>query len=177
MNGTISFHMNKLSFLLLLTFIAFSSSCQKDDLCTPDQQTTPRMVIVFKDANNPSEVKQVDQLQVRDIASVDFAPLDFNGSTVLTAVDTIYLPLRRLSELTSYNFVAEIEDETNVDNVIFNYSTEDAFVNRACGFVVNYNDLTGNRSDENPSNFWIRDVVAIENSINDSKTVHIEIRH
>jgi hypothetical protein len=166
-----------LTTLILVLFALALAGCEKDDLCTADQSTSPRMVIVFKDATNPGVVKTVTNLRIKEIGKTEFAPLDFEGSTSLALADTIYLPLRNLNRLTSYNFYTDEDNVTNIDNIDFRYTTNDAYVSRACGFKSDYENLTLLRSPESPSNFWIAGATIINNSVNNSNEVHVEIRH
>ena len=153
------------------------TACEKDDLCTSDQQASPRMVVVFKDAGNPNNIKAVTNLRIKEIGKTTFAPLNFNGDKALAAADTIYLPLRNLENITSYDFYTDVDNITNIDNIDFRYLTEDVYVSRACGFKVDYENLTFTRTSENPTDFWITRAEVVTNSINDSNEVHIEIFH
>jgi hypothetical protein len=166
--------LNKITVLAAALVLA---GCQKDDLCTADQSSSPRMVVVFKDATNPSIVKTAPNLRIKEIGSSEFAPLNFEGATLLTEADTIYLPLRSLNTLTSYNFYTEEDGVINIDNIDFRYLTKDVYVSRACGFKTDYENLTLLRTEENPSNLWITGAVVISNTVNNSNEVHVEIRH
>lgn len=171
--------MKQLALPFLLILLLFSSSCEKDDLCTPDQSASPRVVVVFVDAQNPSQAKAVSNLQITEINSTTPAPLDFDGSTLLESADTIYLPLRNLTNLTSYNFQADTESGTNIDNLDFTYTNEESYVSRACGFKVNYENLSVSRNDDLPvDDPWIlSDPILINNTVTNSNEVHVEIRH
>ena len=51
--------------LLLLLGLTFSlSSCEKDDICAESTPTTPKVVIEFYDAANPTTAKNVSNLVV-----------------------------------------------------------------------------------------------------------------
>lgn len=166
--------------LVLFTILVFGlilAGCQKDDLCTIDQPTSPRMVIVFKDAINPTVVKPVVNLQIKEIGSADFVSLDFEGSTLLAAADTIYLPLRNAGQLTSYNFYTDEGGTVNIDNFDFTYNPKEVYVSRACGFKTDYENLALLRNEENPTNYWTAGGAIIDNSITNSNEVHVEIRH
>jgi hypothetical protein len=162
--------------LIFLVFLAIAA-CEKDDLCTPDQAASSRMVVVFKDISNPDVIKTAVNLRVKEIGKTNFAPLDFTGNTVITAADTIYLPLRNMEDVTSYDFYTDVDNITNIDNIDFRYMRKEVYVNRACGFKVDYDNLTFTRTSENPTDFWIQRIEIVDNSINALNEVHVEIFH
>jgi hypothetical protein len=163
-------------FLLLTATILFNS-CEKDDLCTPDQAVTPRMVIEFKDALSPSENKAVDRIQVQEIGSSDFAPLDSAGSTSLNDTETISIPLRTNSSTTSYNFVLTKDGTINSDNIDFSYVLEEEYVSRACGFRIIYNNLSYEQIAESTGTPWIQQVVVVAADVTNNTDIHVQILH
>ena len=57
--------MKKYSILILVSLFAFSFwNCEKDDICAETTPTTPRVVIEFYDAANPTVLKSVTNLGV-----------------------------------------------------------------------------------------------------------------
>ncbi|OUS21657.1 hypothetical protein A9Q93_00245 [Nonlabens dokdonensis] len=165
----------KMALLFVLTLL--SNSCEKDDLCTPEQAVTPRLVIEFKDAINPLEEKVVERIQVQEIGSTDFAPLDSDGSLVLTNTSTISLPLRTDSATTSYNLILTKENITNSDNINFNYTLNEEYVSRACGFRVIYNNLVAVQTPESSGDNWIDRIVVIESNVTNNTDIHVQILH
>ena len=115
------------------------SGCQRDDLCGEANATTPRLIITFNDASNPEERKDATSLKVLGEGFDNAVP----GLDRVTT-DSIAIPLRSLSEETSYIFILNSEDteegaETgNIDTLRFTYSTNEIFLSRACGVVANY---------------------------------------
>ncbi|WP_157111362.1 DUF6452 family protein [Nonlabens spongiae] len=170
--------MNKLLFFTLFVFLLASSGCERDDLCTPDQETSSRMVVVFKDFLNPDTVKPVENLRVRVLGASEYAPLDFEGSTSLEMADTVYIPLRNFDDQTIYDFETDNEEDGfNIDRLNFSYTRQDEFVSRACGFKVNYNDLQASRQQEIPNQPWIIETEVIDSTVNNRNEVHVEIFH
>lgn len=169
--------MNRTILILLFVGLLFSSGCERDDLCTPDQATSPRMVVVFKDAADRALIKVAPQLRVKVLGSSEFAPLDFDGNTIMEAADTIYLPLRNFDNETIYSFQRENDNDLNADIINLSYSREDVYVSRACGFKIDYLDLNANLNSETPNNLWISDINVLDVTINDSNEVHVEIYH
>ena len=133
--------MKKILILLLIATFAFSS-CEKDDICDANTPTTPRLVIVFYDINNPSVLKNVNNLKV--IGDGMTEGIVFNSATddskYLTNGSTISIPLKTDVNTTTYSFVLNSGNAnptlTDIDEVTFNYTREDIFVSRACGFKV-----------------------------------------
>ncbi len=160
--------------VIALLICLLLAACERDDLCTPDQATTPRMTIVFKDVTNPTQIKEVTSLRVKEIGSGEFAPLDFNGSMLLEDADTIYLPLRNNFDLTSYDFFKEEDGVNLISNVDFRYSRNEEFVSRACGFRTLYNGLGSGVS---ANTGWINRTQVVDTTITNNLIVHVEIFH
>lgn len=174
----VSFLMKKKFFFALFILLLASSGCERDDLCTPDQETSSRMVVVFKDLLSPDTVKPVENLRVRVLGASEFAPLDFEGSTSLEMADTVYIPLRNFDDLTIYDFETDNEEDGfNIDRLNFSYTREDEFVSRACGFKINYNDLGASRQEEFPDQPWIFNIEVLDSTVNNRNEVHVEIFH
>ncbi|WP_213520377.1 DUF6452 family protein [Nonlabens sp.] len=170
--------MNKFScILLILTTAVLCGSCEKDDLCTPDQAVTPRLVIEFKDLLNPLQNKAVDRIQVQEIGSSTFAPLNTDGSTTLSNTESISIPLRTDSSRTSYNLILTEDGVVNSDNIDFNYILGEAYVSRACGFRVVYNNLVAVQTVETTGNQWIERVIIVEDQVTNNTDVHVQILH
>ncbi|MCI4444063.1 MAG: hypothetical protein JHC39_11240 [Lentimicrobium sp.] len=134
--------MKKILILLLIATFSFSS-CEKDDICDANTPTTPRLVIVFYDINNPSVLKNVTNLKV--IGDGKTEGIVFNESATgdekyLTNGSTISIPLKTDVNTTKYSFILNSGNAnptlTDIDEVTFNYTREDVFVSRACGFKV-----------------------------------------
>ncbi|MEM6721829.1 MAG: DUF6452 family protein [Bacteroidota bacterium] len=193
--------MNRLSFLgifAILTITALVSlSCERDDICVEGTLTTPLLVIEFFDAEiftNTTEdvLKPTSDLWVE---AVDPNTVIDNGVEVIVdpiqgepqAVSTISIPLRTAQDATEYRFIKDYaldEDGNqlgNEDIITFNYSREEIFLSRACGFITNY---TLNETDgvvlTTDGDTWISSnpAIVIENTIVEDETVtHVKIYH
>ncbi|UWY26517.1 DUF6452 family protein [Flavobacterium sp. TR2] len=134
-----------ISLLLLFTFGL--SSCEKDDICDANTPTTPRLVITFYDISNPTKTRNVSNLKVigegmdqgivfNESLAVD-DPLRYvtNGSSVM-------IPLKVNDTTTTFKFIYNSLSETpttiNTDVLKFNYSTQNVYVSRACGFKTTF---------------------------------------
>ncbi len=170
--------MNKYSLLVILLVILCSmASCEKDDLCIPEEAATPRLIILFTDNNNPLIRKPVESLQVIESISGTAVPLNAAGVQVLTQVDSIAIPLRIDQNTTQYRFERTLNGALNPDPINFNYTIGEQYINRACGFKAIYSELTRDIPLETPANPWIRNVLVRNSTITSNQDIHVEIRH
>lgn len=159
--------------LLLLLVLAFKG-CTRDDICPEGTATTPKLVIVFKNSANTDFLKKVEDLTVE----TDY----INSVLVLakTATDSIAIPLSTTSDTTKYRFIRTVGTgdnlEVNVDNVMFVYSRQDLYVNRACGFKAQFNGVTTILEDEGNEN-WIQNITTITDTIIDEQKAHLTFFH
>lgn len=167
--------------ILLLFVIALSfSGCEKDDICDADTVTTPRLVISFYDANNPSELKEVTNLTI--IGEGMTEGVTYESSTLING-STVSIPLKTDANATTFSFILNYGSTTatlvNEDVLKFTYVREELFVSRACGFKTNYTldpQTPYVHSDAATADQkWIQ-YIAVKNSIiaNENET-HLEI--
>lgn len=131
--------MKKILSLILITTLAFSG-CEKDDICDANTPTTPRLIISFYDNNNSSVLKNVTNLKV--IGEGMSEGIVFNSATddskYLTNGNKIAIPLKTDANTTTYEFILNSGNPNptliDIDRVTFNYTRNDVFVSRACGF-------------------------------------------
>ena len=79
---------------LILLFVLLLFSCEKDDICLEGTLGTARMIILFKDHQNPQSKKQVSDLLIVGLGQLDTLTT-FSG-------DSIAIPLRNNFEFTQY---------------------------------------------------------------------------
>lgn len=149
-------------FLMLL-------SCEKDDICLEGTPATPRMIILFKDHENPQAKKQVTKLLIKGLGQVDSLTI-FSG-------DSIAIPLRNNYEFTQYEFTLNTSSPTLSDSLQINHRQFDIYINRACGYKSNF-------ILENPFYFkltngdgWIKSIEKIRDTLSDEKKSHLAIYH
>ena len=122
--------MKKILFLIAALIVAFFTwNCEKDDICDANTATTPRLIMQFYNIDNPEQPKNVTSLLV--IGQGSELPLaTFNN------VSKIELPLNTTQDLTTYRFTINSNNTAfdNEDLITFNYSRDDIFVSRACGY-------------------------------------------
>lgn len=157
------------SFIFVIILSLFSS-CERDDICAAATVTTPKLVIEFFDINNPGNPKSVRDLVVSEVEN-DTTGLLFNSTS------SIAVPLKTNDIETKYVFNLNANSETGglVDTLTFSYATDQLYVNRACGFKVNFIDFQASIETEANPDSWIEDIRVRENSIENEFETHIFI--
>ncbi len=174
--------MKKIIFLLISTVLFFSFGCERDDICAETTITTPKLVIVFRDAEDPTKTKRVENFNAKAIGEEDFyfeTPVN----------DTIVkLPLKTSMGNTNYQFIInsventdEDEEDTpapNTDEINFIYTPVDVFVSRACGYKTEFLELDANLIGEQNNANWIDNInVQQPNNIVNEFTTHLYFYH
>ncbi|MGV6828520.1 MAG: DUF6452 family protein [Flavobacteriales bacterium] len=154
-------------FVLILLVLA----CTKDDLCPETQLTTPKMIVLFKNVNNPLESKAVSGLSV----------LTYGDSLTIaiTSNDSIVLPLRTNTDQTKFLFTKDNDDENlkNTDTITINYQRENVYVNRACSFKTIFTNVSAIISEETENTNWIQTFTISNNTIENEDQAHSTILH
>ena len=166
--------MKKIGILVVLFCFVFAG-CEKDDLCDGTTVTTPRVVIEFYDFSIPANSKLVSNLKVTGIEEGSILT-EFEEAFTGT---TISLPLRASQDNTKYSLVlnSTIVASANQDFLQFNYSRNNVYVSRACGYKTLF-ELQGNpviTDSSTPENFWIKNLIVTTTKINDESETHIKI--
>jgi hypothetical protein len=147
------------------------AGCTRDDICADGTPTTPQLIILFRDIANPTQAKSVPSLTV----SVS----DFTNRVVLseTTSDSIAIPLNPGTNGVTYQFIrAAGTNNPNIDYLEFSYTTEDEYVNRACGYKTIYSELRANLQNEGTAN-WIIRTDTLKTNITDALEAHFVIFH
>lgn len=161
--------------LLLLIAVAWtSSSCEKDDICDEATATTPRLIIHFYDFNNPALDKNVTNLVI--VGEGLSEGLKYNESQ-------IGVPLRTTADFTKYRFILNYGNAdpalVDEDNLQFNYTRNNNYISRACGFktlfVLNAENpyqLTDSGAAEG---LWIKNITLTQPNILNENEIHLKI--
>lgn len=168
--------------ILLLFVLCFSfSSCEKDDICDANTITTPRLVITFYDFNNPSVEKSPTNLSIFGDGMEE--AVTYNGSTLING-STVAIPLKVDADTTTFHFILNYGSTNpaalpNEDIIQFNYTRDNIFVSRACGFKTNYildpfNPIV-QLDPTTPDTKWMRYVFASNSNITNENETHLEI--
>jgi len=155
------------SFVFLMFLVLFS--CEKDDICLEGTPATPRMIILFKDHENPQTKKSVSEVIIRGLGQLD--------NLALYSGDSIAIPLRNNYEFTQYEFTMNTSSATISDSLQINHRQFDSYINRACGYKSTF-------IFENPFYYklssgagWIKSIEKIRDTIFDEKSLHLAIYH
>lgn len=176
--------MKKIFTLLLIATFSFSS-CEKDDICDANTPTTPRLVIEFYDITNPSVLKNVTNLKVIGEGMTEgivFNPSATGDSQYLVNGSSISIPLKTDADTTTYSFILNSGNPNPIlidtDKVTFNYTRNDVFVSRACGFktlfVFDPTNATVHTAEPNTKLKWMYISVEKSNIANENET-HIKV--
>lgn len=159
--------MTSRSFIFLMFLILFS--CEKDDICLEGTPATPRMIILFKDHENPQAKKGVTELLIGGIGLED-------DLTVYSG-DSIAIPLRNNYEFTQYEFTLKTSSPTLSESLQINHRQFDTYINRACGYKSTF-------IFENPFYYkltegggWIKSIEKIRDTLSDEKSSHLAVYH
>ncbi|MCL9808806.1 DUF6452 family protein [Flavobacterium luminosum] len=176
--------MKKILFVIVFVFSIVSLwNCEKDDICEEGTPTTPQLVIEFYDNNNPTALKSVSNLKVIadgepngivfDASATDNTKYHFNGSK-------LKIPLKTIQDFTNYSFTLNdgnaITSLINEDKIAINYTRNDIYISRACGFktVFTLNDSNGVVLNADANN-WIKEIAVQTNAITTENEVHVKI--
>lgn len=163
------------TFLLCITF----SACEKDDICV--EGDTPLLIVRFYDSENPTEFKAVPVLRVAGLGN------SFTVNTITdrtSTLDSIGIPLKTDDPLTEFAFISNSEDDENgteignIDILSFSYEIKEEFVSRACGFIVNYENLSSDFT-SSPEN-WIQSIEVVKDTVKletEETIAHVKIFH
>lgn len=161
---------------ILITGILFALStllflgCSRDDICSGETLTTPKLIIVFKNVLNPLEDSSVTAFSIEADYSENVNVLE------TTTTDSIAIPLRTGANETRFRFIQNTgATNENTDIITFNYITNELYVSRACGFKTNYDNLEGAITDDALN--WIQNLTINKQRVEDEQETHITILH
>ncbi len=161
-------------FLCFLGFVLIFS-CEKDDICVDGD--TPLLIIRFYDAADTTQFKSVSSLRVIGLGQE--TPVD--TFTDRSTLDSIGIPLRINEISTGFQLILDSADDDdeletgNSDTLNFNYTTQEVFVSRACGFIANYEGLSDELTSDSEN--WIQSIEIVNPSITNQNSAHVKIFH
>lgn len=159
--------------LFSLLLVLYMGGCTKDDICSEDTATTPLLVIEFRDINDRLAAKAVQNLQIK-VNSPDSTLVENAVNDTLVAIP-LNTEMNSSSFLFTYN--QNNENTRNTDVLTVNYTPEELYVNRACGFKVIYTQLTIAIENEPLNENWILDSEILNPLIENENEAHITIFH
>lgn len=176
MRFPVGYRILQTSAILLLTLAGsiFFTGCERDDICPAGSGDTPMLVIRFYDVSSPDDFKSVTTLKITGEG------LDTPFLNRVTT-DSVAIPLKSFDTSSTFSFISESEsDENDVeigneDIVTFNYTTNEVFVSRGCGYISNYDNLTQLLTAD--ASNWIQEVRVEIDSIINQNQAHVKIFH
>lgn len=161
--------------LSLLAVVLTLSGCEKDDICSGETTTTPRLVIECYDAADPTTTKNVSNLLLRATG--------MSGTITFNAVSKIYVPIDTSGEFTQFEFIQNGADtdstNDNIDILTLNYTRTTQYVSRACGYKMNFVLNTTNGAtigDTTPADTpWVSSYTIEQNEITNENEVHLKL--
>ena len=149
--------------------ILLFGGCQKDDICPPGTATTPLLVITFNDVTDLDRLKSVSGLAVRATG------MEENFLEPETT-NEVAIPLRTDENFTEYIFTRNAGTENeNQDVVTFTYSPNLVYLNRACGYKVEYLNLDVNIHED--ENNWINAEIILQENVENETEPHLSFTH
>ncbi|CAH8294446.1 hypothetical protein EV196_108201 [Mariniflexile fucanivorans] len=181
--------MKKTSLLLIfitVVGIIITISCERDDICPESTATTPSLIIDAYDVDSTDDLLAVNDLLVYGTDNDEI----LSGYAIAT-VSQIVLPLKTDVNTTRYALVKDAfvndndtPDDTNddyldgnTDYVTINYTREEVYVSRACGYKTIYKNVTF--TIEPDSDNWIKSRQPLNDnqSVEDETETHFNIFH
>jgi Family of unknown function (DUF6452) len=171
---------------LLLVFTFGLSSCEKDDICDANTPTTPRLVISFYEINDPTKPKNVNNLMVIGEGEKKGIIFDKTSTDTIakyrTSANTVSVPLKTDAESTTYSFVYNSRSETpgaiNTDVIKFNYTHQNVYVSRACGFKTIFKLSSVKpfeQTDPAGDGLWMQQIFVKTTNVEFENETHIQV--
>lgn len=163
------------SFSILMVLISLMG-CQRDDICPESAETTPLLIIRFYDFEEPTQTRSPQNLVIR--------ANDTQTNYGRFSQDSIAIPLRTDRDITTYLFKLntpldndnqEQENNANTDTIIFSYGREEAYINRACAYKIQYLGLNVQLEEESGGENWIQDIQIERTNVEDQNQAHVSI--
>ena len=164
----------RIGILMLLCFLA-ATSCEKDDICV--EGDTPLMVIEFYNIDNITALKNVTALRVVGQGQT----VNVNTVADRSNLNTITIPLKTGEDATSFLLISNSGSDMNgaetgnIDTLNFSYTRLEDFKSRACGFIVNYENLSTLLQTDTDN--WIKDIEVVQTQIINADSTHVKIFH
>lgn len=156
------------SLILLLVLLLFS--CEKDDICLEGTPGTARIIILFKDYQNPQSKKQVSDLLIVGLGQLDTLTT-FSG-------DSIAIPLRNNFEFTQYELTLSTASPTFLsDSLRVNHTQFDTYLNRSCGYKSTFVFDKTFYYLQTQGEGWIKNIEKLRDTLSDEKSSHLAIYH
>lgn len=148
------------SLLIFTTFVTLYS-CQ-DEFCS--DATTPQLIIRFHDKDTIANKKEIQLITWIGLDTLE----QYTGNTT----DSIVIPLNTVDTSVTYN-LSILDSIDSEETLTVNYTVEDVFVSKSCGFKSVFNNVTFTSTNNN----WLNSIEQISTKITNENQVHVQIFH
>lgn len=172
-----------------MLIIVLSISCERDDICPESTPTTPSLIIDMLDFENQESSKNVFNLVVAGVQGTNNLVLP--GFDIVTT-NQLVLPLKTDEDFTQYILIKDgfvndagtpdnsdddFFDGSNFDTITINYSREEVYVSRACGYKTIFKNVTITIEDDGDRWLLSQQPLNPNQSVEDETTTHFNIFH
>ncbi|WP_028123440.1 DUF6452 family protein [Epilithonimonas tenax] len=152
--------------LWIFGFLLFLTSCGSDDDICLGEESTPRLKLLFRNANN--QLTALDTLYV----DVDYGKTELTSIITGSAnVDSVFVPLR-IDESPYTDFYVRRRKAGPTSKVRISYDKKAIYVSPACGFKINYENLKAELFQTNP----VQSVQPNNTSLTDETNINFYLR-
>ncbi|MCC4213372.1 DUF6452 family protein [Leeuwenhoekiella parthenopeia] len=158
--------------ILILLIVLTTYSCERDDICAASTPTTPGLTIGFRSNENTLEAKPLNL----DVYNIDRTKvIQFRNAS------SISIPLRTDTTTTVFLFEKNPgnpdanEDPEDIDTLIINYTPQEVFISRACGYKVIFTNLE--IRPRPGATRWIDDININLRTVENEDTTQVYISH
>ncbi|MFB9057544.1 DUF6452 family protein [Mariniflexile ostreae] len=173
-------------FLTAIMAVGTLISCERDDICPSSTSTTPRLLLKAYDATIQENRKNIFGLLVIGVDN----DVVLEGYEIAT-IEDINLPLRTDTTTTQYRLIKDTtinnngtpddssDDylEGNEDIITINYTTEQIYVSRACGYKTIFKNVSLTIEDDGDNWILSRQATTDNQSVEDEAAAHYNIYH
>ena len=153
--------MKRILLAIVLLILAFTASCEVDDICTSNT-LTPKLIVRFYDDVVTDSITKVDSLYVWRIDRDTI----YNHKTI----DSIALPFDIQNESTTYI----LNTGYKTDTLYLHHENNEIYVSRSCGYKYNFSLLNTTYTTHN----WIvSEELNTPQTIENEQNAHIKIYH
>lgn len=146
-------------FLLLLT------SCGSDDDICLGEESTPRLLLKFRNANN--QLTPLDTLYV----DVDYGKDTLRNIMYSANVDSVFVPLR-IDESPYTDIYFRTRRGQVGSKLRVSYDKKSIYVSPACGFKINYENLKGTLLQADP----VQSILPNNTTLTDENSINFYLR-
>jgi hypothetical protein len=151
--------------LWIFGFLMLLTSCGSDDDICLGEESTPRLLLKFRNANN--QLVRLDSLFV----DVDYGKDTLKNIITSVNVDSVFVPLRIDESPYTDIYIRTRKGQTG-SKLRVNYDKKSIYVSPACGFKINYENLKMDLLQANP----VQSILPNNTSLTDENNINFYLR-